>query len=69
MPGLLVAADAVVMPEAFTAVVTQVFTTIGNVVTTITTQPLLLIPVGIGFAGAAIGLARKLMGTGKKKRG
>lgn len=35
---------------------------IGNVVTTITSQPLLLIPVGIFVAGAAIGLAKRFIG-------
>lgn len=58
----------VTMGEAFLAVVTQVFTTMGNVVTTITTQPLLLIPVGVGFAGSVIGLAKSLMGTRRKRR-
>lgn len=60
--------NTVTMPEAFTAVVTAVFTTLGNVVTTIANQPLLLIPVGVGFAGAAIGLAKGLMGTRRKRR-
>lgn len=64
----IVALDAVTMPEAFTAVVTQVFTTLGSVVSTISSQPLLLIPVGVGFAGAAIGLAKSLMGTRRKRK-
>lgn len=63
----LVVADATI-PAAFTAVVSEVFTTIGSVVTTISSQPLLLIPVGVGFAGAAIGLARKLMGSRRGRR-
>lgn len=58
----------VTMGEAFLAVVTQVFSTMGTVVTTITSQPLLLIPVGVSFAGAAIGLAKSLMGTRRKRR-
>lgn len=58
----------VTMGESFLAVVTQVFTTMGNVVTTITSQPLLLIPVGVGFAGSVIGLAKSLMGTRRKRR-
>lgn len=60
--------NTVTMPEGFTAVVTAVFSTIGNVVTTITAQPLLLIPIGVGFAGAAIGLAKSLMGTRRRRR-
>lgn len=35
---------------------------IGNVVTTIVSTPLLLIPVGIFVAGAAIGLAKRFIG-------
>lgn len=35
---------------------------IGNVVTTIISTPLLLIPVGIFVAGAAIGLAKRFIG-------
>lgn len=60
---------AVTMGEAFTTVVSTVFSTMGNVVTTIKSEPLLLIPVGIAFAGAAIGLAKGLMGTRRKRRG
>ena len=59
---------AVTMGESFLAVVSQVFTTMGQVVTTISTQPLLLIPVGVGFAGAAIGLAKGLMGVRRRRR-
>lgn len=35
---------------------------VGDVVTTIVTTPLLLIPVGIFVAGAAIGLAKRFIG-------
>jgi hypothetical protein len=56
------------MPQAFTSVVTAVFTTMTTVVTTIADSPLLLIPVGVGFAGSAIGLAKSLMGTRRKRR-
>ena len=35
---------------------------IGAVVTNVTTQPLLLIPVGIFVVGAGIGLAKRLIG-------
>lgn len=60
--------ETVTMGESFLAVVSQVFTTMGQVVTTITTQPLLLIPVGVGFAGACIGLAKGLMGVRRRRR-
>lgn len=38
------------------------WTQIGKVVTTIVSTPLLLIPVGIFVAGAAIGLAKRFIG-------
>lgn len=43
-------------------VVAQMFTWVGSVVTTIVGSPLLLLPVGIFAAGAAIGLAGRLIG-------
>lgn len=43
-------------------VVTQMFSWVGNVVSTITSSPLLLLSVGIFAAGAAIGLAQRLIG-------
>lgn len=60
--------EVVTMGTGFTTVLAQVWTSVGEVVTTITSQPLLLIPVGVGFAGSAIGLAKSLMGTRKKRR-
>lgn len=56
------------MGTGFTTVLAAVWDAVGEVVTTITAQPLLLIPVGVGFAGAAIGLAKSLMGTRRKRR-
>ena len=53
---------------AFTTVLSAVWDGIGGVVDTIKAEPLLLIPIGLAFAGACIGLAKKLMGTGRKKR-
>ena len=43
---------------------TQFTTWMGNIVTTMTAEgnELMLIPVGIGVVGAAIGLARRLIG-------
>lgn len=43
-------------------VVSQMFSWVGDVVTTIVSTPLLLLPVGIFAAGAAIGLAQRLIG-------
>lgn len=42
-------------------VFTQLMTWVGNLVTTISGSPLLLIPVGIFVAGAVIGLGRRLI--------
>lgn len=41
---------------------TQIMTWVGSLVTTIASQPLLLIPVGIFVVGAVIGLASRLIG-------
>lgn len=41
---------------------TQIMTWVGNLVTTIASQPLLLLPVGIFMVGAVIGLASRLIG-------
>lgn len=60
--------QVVSMGEQFLAVVTQIFTTIGEVVTTISSKPLLLIPVAFTFAGGGIGLAKSLMGSRRKRR-
>lgn len=54
------------MGEGFTTLMTEIWSGIGSVVSTITAQPLLLIPVGASFAGILIGLARALM-KGKRK--
>lgn len=41
---------------------TQIMTWVGDLVTTISSQPLLLLPVGIFVVGAVIGLASRLIG-------
>ena len=46
---------------AFSAVGTALWGQINSVLTTITDNPLLLIPVGLMFAGGGIALAKKLM--------
>lgn len=56
------------MGESFTALLAAIWTGVGSVVSTITTEPLLLIPVGLGFAGGVIGLAKGLMGTRRRRR-
>lgn len=56
------------MGTGFTTVIAEVWTQIGEVVDTITNSAVLMIPVGVAFAGAAIGLAKRLMGTGRRRR-
>ncbi len=48
--------------EAVGTVFTQFGTWVGNLVTVISNQPLLLIPVGIMCFGGTIGLAKRLIG-------
>lgn len=56
------------MGTGFTAALAAVWSGITDCVGTITTTPELMIPVGLMFAGGAIGLAQKLMGTRRRKR-
>lgn len=55
------------MPEAFTTVVTAVWTQMGLGVDMIIARPILLIPVGLSFAGGVIGLAKGLMRFGRRR--
>lgn len=48
--------------ESVTTVTEFLWSEIADVVTTIVSSPLLLIPVGIFVAGAAIGLAKRFIG-------
>lgn len=54
---------AVTGMESIGTVATFLWDQVESVVTTISTSPLLLIPVGIFVAGAAIGLAKRFIGT------
>lgn len=62
------ALDAVTGLESVSTVLTAVWGGIGSVVDTISGKPLLLIPLGVVVAGGAIGLAKGLMGTRRKRR-
>lgn len=53
---------------AFTALTGAIWTQVTNVVTTISAQPLLLIPVGFLFVAGVIGIAKGLMGTRRRGR-
>ena len=48
--------------EALGTIFTQIMTWMGSLVNTITSKPILLIPVGIFVVGAVIGLASRLIG-------
>lgn len=48
--------------EALGTIFTQIMTWVGSLVTTISAQPLLLLPVGIFVVGAVIGLSGRLIG-------
>lgn len=54
--------------SAFAGLLAQVWSNITAMVTTISGNSLLLIPVGLGFAGGIIGLGKRLMGTGRRRR-
>lgn len=47
------------MGEEFTAVIGAVWTQFTNCVTTLKGEPMLLLPFGVGFAGAIIGITKK----------
>lgn len=48
--------------ETLGSIFTQIMSWVGSLVTTIASQPLLLLPVGIFCVGAVIGLAGRLIG-------
>ena len=53
---------AVTAMESLATIFSQIMTWVGSLVTTISGQPLLLLPVGIFVVGAVIGLASRLIG-------
>lgn len=55
-------ASATTGMESITTVVTFLWAQVGQVVTTIVSTPLLLIPVGLFVAGGAVGLAKRFIG-------
>lgn len=57
------------MPEAFTTLLTTIWTEVNSVVALITASALLLIPVGFVFARKTIGATKSLLGIGGSKRG
>lgn len=49
-------------------VVTQVWTAATGYITTATSQPILFIPLAFGFAGATVGLFRRMTRLGGRSR-
>lgn len=47
------------MGEAFTSVITEVWSQFSSCITTVKGEPMLLLPFGVGFAGAIIGLTKR----------
>lgn len=56
------------MPENFTTVVGEVWTQVTSAMTTITSSPILLLGVGVSFAGAIIGLTKRFIRFGGGRR-
>lgn len=54
--------------QPFLTLLDNIFAAVVDVADTIADQPLLLLPVGVGFAGCAIALARRLMGSKRGRR-
>ena len=61
MPVTTVAGEVVANLDGLTAVFSQLMTWIGSLVTTIATNPLLLVSLGVFVCGAVIGLAVRLI--------
>lgn len=64
----IVMAAAAGFPTDWTTVVSAIWTGIGDVITTVSSNALLLIPIAGAFAGLVIGLCMKLMGIRRKRR-
>lgn len=56
------------LPTAFTTLLTAIWGGFSDLLTTISSNALLLIPVGFAFAAGIIGLAQKMMGTRRRRR-
>lgn len=54
--------------ETVLGIVSSVWTQIGELVTFVLANPILLIPIAMGFAGSIIGLAKGLMGIRRRGR-
>lgn len=61
MPVTTVAGEVTANLDGLTAVFSQLMTWIGSLVTTIATNPLLLVSLGVFVCGSVIGLAVRLI--------
>lgn len=59
----LAAGEMTTSLDGVTQAITSILSWVGNLVTTISSQPLLLLTVGIFCVGAVIGLAKRLIGA------
>lgn len=56
------------MGDAFTTVVSAVWSGIGEFATTIKAEPLLLIPVGLSFVGSIVAIGKGLFTFGRRRK-
>lgn len=56
------------MPENFNTVLTECWSQIGKCMEAITGSPILLLGIGVSFAGAVIGLTKRFIRFGSGKR-
>ena len=59
--------DTVAVPEALTVMVTQLFTTLGTVATTVTANPVMCIGLAATVGGIAIGWFKSMTGQRRRK--
>lgn len=56
------------MWTALSGMVTNIWTAVGDYITTATEEPVLLIPLAFGFAGATVGLFKRMTRLGGRGR-
>lgn len=56
------------VPAAFAALTSEIWSQVGTGVNTISSNLLLLIPLGFVFVGGVIGIVQRLMGTRRRGR-
>lgn len=56
------------MPEAFSTVVSTVWTGIADFASTVKAEPLLLLPVGLSFVGSVVAIGKGLFTFGRRRK-